>query len=158
MAMNILLVDDEALPLEDMRTSLLPTGYQITTTTKPLRALELYRERPFDVVISDVRMPIMDGISLLRELRNLDKDAQVIIVTAYGDLETAKAALNNRAYAFFGKPIHFPDLIHTLKEIEQDITNPQVPNVIKLQEENSRLKKVYQDLLQEMQNLRDGRS
>jgi DNA-binding NtrC family response regulator len=155
--MNILLVDDEALPLEDMRTSLLPTGYSITTTTKPLKALELYKEHPYDVVISDVRMPVMDGITLLRELRSFDKDARVIIVTAYGDLETAKAALNNRAYAFFGKPIHFPDLIQTLKDIAQDITNPQEPDLAKLKEENCRLKKVYQDLLQEMQDLRDGR-
>ncbi len=153
--MRVLLVDDEVLPLEDMRMSLSPTGFEIDTATDPETALQKYRENRYDAVISDVRMPGMDGITLLRKLREYDGTARVIIVTAYGDLETAKAAINNRAYAFFGKPISFPELIETLKQLGRETKEACGPDCEKLREENERLKSVYRELLREIRELRD---
>ncbi|MEX2445535.1 MAG: response regulator [Alkalispirochaeta sp.] len=156
--MRILLVDDEALPLQDMKMALEPTGFQIESTTKPKQAIEWYHEERFDAVVSDVRMPEIDGMTLLRTLREIDPSTKVIIVTAYGDLETAKEAINNRAYAFFGKPVSFPELIQTLKDIEDERNNAVVPDVERLQSENRRLKEVYQELLNEVKSLRSERS
>ncbi len=156
--MRILLVDDEALPLQDMKMALEPTGFQIETTTKPQEAIEWYRQERFDAVVSDVRMPEIDGMTLLRTLREIDADARVIIVTAYGDLETAKEAINNRAYAFFGKPVSFPELIQTLRDIESDTGNASASDVKRLQSENKRLKEVYQELLDEVRSLRNEQS
>jgi DNA-binding NtrC family response regulator len=156
--MRILLVDDEALPLQDMKMALQPTGFQIEATTKPKQAIEWYRDQRFDAVVSDVRMPEIDGMTLLRTLREMDPSARVIIVTAYGDLETAKEAINNRAYAFFGKPVSFPELIQTLKDIDAERNQTTTPDVERLQSENSRLKQVYQDLLNEVKALRSERS
>lgn len=131
-----------------------PTGFEIEITTKPTQAIERYRERRFDAVVSDVRMPEIDGMTLLRTIREMDPSARVIIVTAYGDLETAKEAINNRAYAFFGKPVSFPDLIQTLKDIETEGETSAAPDVERLQSENRRLKEVYQELLNEVKSLR----
>lgn len=152
--MRILLVDDEALPLQDMKMALEPTGFQIESTMKPKEAIEMYRQERFDAVVSDVRMPEIDGMTLLKTLREMDNTARVIIVTAYGDLETAKEAINNRAYAFFGKPVSFPELIQTLKDIEADQDETSTPDVQRLQSENQRLKAVYQELLDEVKALR----
>ncbi|MFW5694029.1 MAG: response regulator [Alkalispirochaeta sp.] len=153
--MRILLVDDEALPLQDMKMALEPTGFQIESTTKPREAIEWYRRERYDAVVSDVRMPEIDGMTLLRTIREFDPSARVIIVTAYGDLETAKEAINNRAYAFFGKPVSFPELIQTLKDIEAEEQDGATPDVQRLRSENRRLKEVYQDLLNEVKSLRD---
>ncbi|HKK48406.1 MAG TPA: response regulator [Alkalispirochaeta sp.] len=153
--MKILLVDDEALPLQDMKMALEPTGFQIETTTRPKEAIEMYRQERFDAVVSDVRMPEIDGMTLLKTLRQMDESARVIIVTAYGDLETAKEAINNRAYAFFGKPVSFPELIQTLKDIETEQDETSTPDVKRLQSENKRLKAVYQELLDEVKMLRN---
>jgi DNA-binding NtrC family response regulator len=103
-------------------------------------------------------MPEIDGMTLLRTLRDLDPSAKVIIVTAYGDLETAKEAINNRAYAFFGKPVSFPELIETLKDIEAERDSGATRDVAALQRENRRLKEVYQELLDEVRSLRNERS
>ena len=68
-------------------------------------------------------MPEMNGIDLLKKIKEIDSSSRVIIITAYGDLETAKEAINNKAYAFFGKPINFEELISILRDIEKEISN-----------------------------------
>lgn len=61
-----------------------------------------------------MRMPRMTGIQVLRVIRQIDPEARVIIMTGYGDAETAIAAVNNGAYAFFGKPVDIAELIEVL--------------------------------------------
>jgi DNA-binding NtrC family response regulator len=119
--MKLLIVDDDKDVLNDITNALEPSGYSCTKTTNPLEAIALYKQSRFDVVISDVRMPEMSGIELLKEIKNFDAKAAVIIITAFGDLETAIAAINSRAYAFFGKPINFAELITTLRQIEIEL-------------------------------------
>ena len=147
--MNILLVDDEKDCLDDILTALEPAGYQCSSTTSPIEAIEIYKKNKNDVVISDVRMPEMSGIDLLRNIRMFDPNARVIIITAFGDLETAKSAINNRAYAFFGKPINFSELILTLRNIEKEILSKENSkfDYNKLQNEHDKLKVAYEELL-----------
>lgn len=147
--MNLLLVDDEKDCLEDIITALEPTGYSFFSTTSPLEAIEIYKKNHIDVVVSDVRMPEMSGIELLRNIRSFSPSARVIIITAFGDLETAKSAINNRAYAFFGKPINFSELILTLRSVEKEIAAKGDIEVDydKLQDEHKKLKTAYEELL-----------
>ncbi|HOV12952.1 MAG TPA: response regulator [Spirochaetota bacterium] len=147
--MNVLLVDDEKDCLDDILMALEPTGYKCSATTSPLEAIEIYKKEKQDVVISDVRMPEMNGIDLLKNIRIYDSNARVIIITAYGDLDTAKSAINNRAYAFFGKPINFSELILTLRNLEKElaIKNNLNSDYNNLQSEHEKLKVAYEELL-----------
>lgn len=117
--MRLLIVDDEKDALSDISEALKPAGYEITTCNDPFCAYELYLSEKFDVVISDVRMPGLTGIELLQKIHEFDPHAIVIIITAYGDLPTAVAAINNHAYSFFGKPVNFEELITVLRNIEE---------------------------------------
>jgi DNA-binding NtrC family response regulator len=153
--MTILLVDDEKDCLDDIVDALEPTGYVCKSTVNPLKAIEIYKDEKTDVVISDIRMPEMNGIELLKKIRDFDPQARVIIVTAYGDLETARAAINNRAYAFFGKPIDFQELIMTLRTIENEIDSKNKVEVDyeNLKDEHTKLKSAYDELMKVIKSL-----
>lgn len=146
--MRLLIVDDDKDVLSDVANALEPSGYQCFKTVSPLEALAMYKQERFDVVISDVRMPEMNGIELLKEIKTYDPKAAVIIITAFGDLDTAIASINNHAYAFFGKPINFSELIATLRQIENEVKEaPHIPqDLTHLENENKKLKIAYEAL------------
>lgn len=103
--MNILLIDDDSDCLEDLVSALEPAGHRCDKYTHPVKALEMYGGSTYDVVITDMKMPVMNGIEVLKKVREINPEARVIINTGYGDVETAILAVNHRAFAFFGKPI-----------------------------------------------------
>jgi len=146
--MDILLVDDDSDCLENMVRALQPTGYSCVPVNDSLTALNLYREHHFDVVVSDIKMPGMTGLELLEQIKEIDRDARVIIVTAFGDLKTAVNAINLQAYSFFGKPIDLKELIHTIRKVEQERReDPNHTDFEKLRKEHLRLKSAYNNLL-----------
>lgn len=147
--MRLLIVDDDADVLTDVAEAIKPSGFLYDTVTNPVKALELYKKQGFDVVITDVRMPEMSGIELLKKIREYDTEARVIIITAFGDLDTAVQAINNHAYSFFGKPIDFSELIRTLRQIDEEKNRhpPKDQEVKKMKEEHEKLKIAYEALM-----------
>ena len=147
--MKLLIVDDDSDVLNDVAAAIKPSGYLYDTTTNPLKALEMYKQQHFDVVITDVRMPGMSGLELLRKIHEIDSEAKVIIITAFGDLDTAVSAINNHAYSFFGKPVNFAELISVLRQIENEGREPENKNedVTKIKEEYKKLKIAYEALI-----------
>ncbi|HOV14069.1 MAG TPA: response regulator, partial [Spirochaetota bacterium] len=145
--MRILIIDDEKNCLDDLLTALKPTNYEIEIETNPLKSFEKFKKQKYDVIISDVGMKELNGIELLKRLKEVDKSVRVIIMTAYGDLETARSSINNRAYAFFCKPVTINDLIYKLREIEAEITEEQEKHskFIELSNENVILKEKYNE-------------
>lgn len=152
--MNILLVDDDADCLDGLVTALEPAGYQCDIFTVPEKALEAYQQKQYDVVITDMKMPGLSGIEVLKKVRSINTEAKVIIATGYGDVETAIAALNNGAYAFFGKPIDLNDLMETLEKIEREPSGQKKAKIehARLAMEYARLKQAYEDLLKLLKN------
>jgi len=116
--LNILLLDDDLDSLESLSVALDSKGYLRREFSDPETAVEAYRSGEFDVVITDFRMPRMNGIEVLRTIRGIDPEAYVIIITAYADTENAIAAVNYGAYAFLCKPLDIKSLLHTLHRIE----------------------------------------
>lgn len=153
--MKILMVDDEIDCLDDIEGALSPTGYNLVKQTNPLHALELAKKEHFDVILTDVRMPQMSGIDLLKKIREAKPDQKVIVITAYGDLETATLAINHKAYAFFGKPIEFKDLIDTLSDIEKEISGIK-PDISReeLKGQHQELKAAYHALLEVVRHMK----
>lgn len=152
--MYILLLDDDVDCLSSLATVLKYAGHQCDEFTISKRAVEAYRRKQYDVVITDMKMPGMDGIQVLKEIRLLDPAARVIIVTGFGDVETAIAAVNNRAYAFFGKPVDMDDLMDTLEKIEGEVNGQGkiATDHACLALEYARLKQVYEELLELLEN------
>jgi len=146
--MRILLVDDDANCLEDLVSVLEPAGHQCHSYTVPEKALASYEKDSYDVVITDMKMPGISGIEVLKRVRALNPGARVIINTGYRDVETAISAVNNGAYAFFGKPIDLNDLMETLERIDREINHTQRDKLehARLAMEYARLKQAYEDL------------
>src|SRR4030042_5350305 len=102
---RILAVDDELDMLALLK--MIIEGYsdhQVTITNNPLEAAELLEKEPFDLILTDLKMPGMDGMELLARAKKRDEDALVMVITAYGSLESAEEAMAKGAFDFITKP------------------------------------------------------
>ncbi|MCY4655150.1 MAG: SpoIIE family protein phosphatase, partial [Dehalococcoidia bacterium] len=116
---KILVVDDEAdlepLMLQRMRRQMRSGQYTFVFARNGVEALEiLNRDESIDMVISDINMPQMDGLTLLNEISKLDTDIRAIIISAYGDMDNIRSAMNRGAFDFVTKPLDFLDLRTTI--------------------------------------------
>ena len=113
---TILIVDDEKNYLVILEALLAPEGYEIITEDNALNALRLVRETDLDLVITDVKMPGIDGMELLEEAKEKNPELPVIIMTAYGTIEMAVEAMKKRAYDYITKPFRNEELKLTIKK------------------------------------------
>lgn len=116
MTPSILIVDDEQSLREMLEILLAREGYKVVTAAGGLDALELFRKNPFSVVLADIRMRPMDGLSLLKEIKALSPQTEVIMISAYANQETAMEAMNEGAYDFFPKPFDNQELKQVIKD------------------------------------------
>jgi len=103
---EVLLVDDEAGIRKVLRISLEDGGYRVHTAQDAVRALEIFKEHSPPVVMTDIKMPGMNGIDLLKALKELNPDVEVIMITGHGDINLAIKSLKFEATDFITKPIH----------------------------------------------------
>lgn len=108
---KILIVDDERLMRVSLENQLKKEEYYVKSIKTPVDGLKLIEEEDFDVVIADLRLPEMDGIQLLKEIKKQSQGTVVIIMTAYGTLESAVTAIKEGAYDFIAKPFSTDELI-----------------------------------------------
>ncbi len=111
MADSILIVDDEEIIRESLSFVLAKEGYRVQDAANGRIALEMIREQTFDLVITDLEMPEMKGIELLEQVALHSPETLVVIVTAYGSIDTAIAALRKGAVDYILKPVEFDELI-----------------------------------------------
>lgn len=112
---NILVVEDEELMRNILRRILEDAGYRIKTADSAENALEIFKTSDIDIVLTDIRMTGMDGLELLDQIKNIDPEALVIIMTAYSSVDSAIAALRKGAYDYITKPFVNEDLLQTIK-------------------------------------------
>ncbi|MHB8481365.1 MAG: sigma-54-dependent transcriptional regulator [Nitrospiria bacterium] len=112
---NILIIDDEKVQANIMGDILTHEGFDVTTLTDPEKALALVQKQSFDLVISDLKMPGKDGIELLKQLRKIHPDLTVVIMTAYGTIETAVKAMREGAYDYVTKPFSKDEILITVQ-------------------------------------------
>jgi len=101
---SILVVDDEDIMREILEKLLTREGYHVRVAASGEEGLELAKSFPFDAVIVDVMMPGMDGLTLLEELKKLDDELPILMVTAFASVETAIAAMKRGAFDYITKP------------------------------------------------------
>src|SRR5512146_1407706 len=107
---RILVVDDEPSARSGMEKLLQQEGYTVDVAADGPSALTIAAESPPDVVITDLKMPKMDGVALLAKLREQDRDLPVIMVTAFGDVGSAVNAMRAGAADYLTKPVDFDAL------------------------------------------------
>jgi DNA-binding NtrC family response regulator len=112
---RLLVVDDEPNMLRLLKTILMDkTGYMVVTTNNPLEVSKLIQEDSFDLVISDLKMPLVDGMDLIDIVKKVDAKLPIIIITAYGTTETAEEAVQKGAYDFITKPFRKETILITI--------------------------------------------
>ena len=116
MTPSVLIVDDQQSLREMLEILLSEEGYRVATAGSGREALELFQKTPFSVVLTDIRMHPMDGLTLLKEIKARQPQTEVIMISAYADQETAMEAMNEGAYDFFPKPFDNQELKQVLKD------------------------------------------
>lgn len=111
---NILIVDDDIAGMEAM-TVILEDEYQPIQADSGFKALEVIKTEPIDLILLDVNMPVMDGIETLRQIKELDRDIDVIMVSAINSAQKAVSALRLGAYDYITKPFEDEDLLATVR-------------------------------------------
>lgn len=117
MSFRILIADDEKAIRESIKTVLEEEGYSTVTAPDGKEALDILASENIDVVISDIKMPVIDGIELLDKGSKISPDTFFIIMTAYASVHTAIEALRNGAFDYLIKPVEFDDILIRLKRL-----------------------------------------
>jgi len=113
---RILAVDDEPNMLRLLKAILTSkTNYEVVTTNNPLEAAKLLQDQSFDLLITDLKMPLMDGMDLIEKVKKIDPALPIVMITAYGTIETAEEAIQKGAYDYITKPFRQEAILITLK-------------------------------------------
>ena len=112
---NILIVDDDKNMLEVLSLRLEAEGYKVTTKTEAKDALRMAKDELFDLALVDLKLAKKDGIELMRDLHRITPEVPVIILTAYGTIETAVEAMKRGAYSYLTKPFDRRELLLQIK-------------------------------------------
>jgi NADH:ubiquinone oxidoreductase subunit E/CheY-like chemotaxis protein len=101
---NVLVVDDEKVVLKSCERILNPEGYEVTAVGSAALGLESLKQNDYDLIISDIMMPDMDGLEFIRKVREDDKDINIVMITGYPSQESLKEALSLRILDYLPKP------------------------------------------------------
>ncbi|TFG89965.1 MAG: response regulator [Candidatus Atribacteria bacterium] len=120
---KLLIIDDERAILEVLDIYLTSEGYEVITAENGKEGLEIFEKEGggINLVITDIKMPEIEGLEVLRRLKAIDKDTEVIVVTGHGDMDSAIESLKYGASDFINKPIRFEALILALERAKQKI-------------------------------------
>ncbi len=114
-AYSILIVEDDSGNLHSLEKIFLREGFSVQTARSGREGIEKFRQNPADIVLSDLMMPSIDGLELLKVIKTLSPTTQVILITAYGTIDRAVEAMRLGAYDFITKPFKRRELIRTVQ-------------------------------------------
>jgi two-component system, NtrC family, response regulator AtoC len=112
---KILVIDDDDSNRESLEMYFLEEGYEVFTANTGRAGLKSYHETPVDAVILDIRLPDMEGFEVLDEIKKGNRNAKVIMITAFHDEETIRRALEKGCFNYIKKPINLEDLDSTIR-------------------------------------------
>ena len=113
---RILVIDDEAIVRVSCERMLRPEGYDVVVTPKGTDAIELLEREKFDLVLTDLKMPDMDGLEVLKHIKEKWPEIIVIIITGYGTISTAVQAIKMGAYEYIEKPFTPEDILNAVRK------------------------------------------
>lgn len=129
---SILIVDDEPSVRDSLYNWFLEDGFEVSCAENASKALNMLDNMRFDIILADIKMPGMDGLEMLRRIKQILPDAIVIIITAFATVDTAVQALKDGAFDYVTKPFDPDDLSHlirnALKQIKLSTENESLRN------------------------------
>ncbi|MCA1957280.1 MAG: response regulator, partial [Nitrospira sp.] len=134
--LSILLVDDEPLIRLSMVDALEAVGYDVQTASSGTEGVEAVGQKRFDVVITDLRLPGCDGLTVLKAAKDRSSETEVVVITAHGSVETAVGAMKLGAADYITKPFQMDELLLIIERIAR---------VVMLRRENEDLKATLED-------------
>ena len=118
MTPRILIIDDEVDMLMLLRMIIEDnTDYDVETTNSSTEGIKLFREENYDLVITDLKMPGLDGMDIFDKIKELKPEVPVIIITAYGSMETSDEALRKGVAEFITKPFRKDSILFTIRRV-----------------------------------------
>jgi len=145
---KILLVDDEEDIRDVLGMTLSDMGYQVLTAANGKTAWETFLSEMPPIVLTDIKMPVMDGIELLQRIKRENPEAEVVMITGHGDMNLAIKSLKHRATDFITKPINVDALEIALKRVEEKIITRK-----QLQEYTENLERLIREKTELQDNL-----
>jgi DNA-binding NtrC family response regulator len=111
MAYKALVIDDDVATLEFMKFQLKDEGFDVTTAERGQRALDFVRETEFDIILTDLNLPDLNGVELVKQSKQISPDTEIIMITGFGSMEKAIEATKAGAFHYVEKPVNFDELI-----------------------------------------------
>jgi YesN/AraC family two-component response regulator len=121
---TILIIDDELPTLQMLSLYLEACGHTVLTAENETQGLEVFKREQPPIVLTDIKMPGRDGLDVLRQIKSLAPQTEVVVITGHGDKALAQQALDLKASAFFNKPLDTEALDRAIKAIEQRLSRP----------------------------------
>ena len=121
----MLIVDDEPRLLRVLRLGLPEHGFNVLTAAHGQEALKILFDKHVDVVVTDVRMPVMDGVELIYEMERLGIAVPIVVTTAYADVDTAVKTLKHGACDYIRKPFSVEELVQSVRHVMQKVPASQ---------------------------------
>jgi len=119
---SILVVDDEENARIGLSKILSKEGYRVEVASDGKEAIDRLKKLQFDLVITDMRMPQMDGFEVLREIKKMDTDIGVIMITAFGEVDSYFEAMNLGAFEYINKPVKVDELKKVISKVLEERT------------------------------------
>lgn len=113
---KIIIIDDELIVLKRLKSALEKNNYFVKTFSEGVKALQELKQNNYDIIVTDVRMPEIDGITILEHVLRASKNTKVILITGYATVEIAREALAKGAFDFIAKPFKPNDLRKTIEK------------------------------------------
>jgi DNA-binding NtrC family response regulator len=113
---HILVIDDEEIVRISCQRALTPEGYTVDVAADGLEGLKLVKEKSYDLILTDLKMPNMDGMEVIENIRKTQPQAKIIVITGYSTIETAVKAIKMGAFNYIEKPFTPDGLLAAVKE------------------------------------------
>lgn len=114
---RIILVDDDKHAIETLSKLLSEDGYEVDVCFNGKEAMEKMKRSRYDVIVTDLRMPEMGGLELLKNIKKINPELPVIIITAFGEVDSYLDAFVKGAYEYINKPIKYEELVRLLEAV-----------------------------------------
>ncbi len=118
---SILILDDEPIVSKRLKPSLEKKGYEVETFTSSADALKRVQERRFDIVVTDLKMEGVDGMQFLTEVKEQYPETEVIVITGFATMATAKESFNKGVFDFLAKPFKLGEIAEVIAKAEAKI-------------------------------------
>ncbi|SDO56166.1 response regulator [Desulforhopalus singaporensis] len=122
---KILVLDDEPIVTKRLKPILERKGYYVETFLKSIDALDRFRKHPFDLIITDLKMEGIDGMELLSEVKSMRPETEVIVITGFATMQTAKESFRKGVLDFIAKPFTFGELLAAIDKAVLHINNKE---------------------------------